>query len=113
MVLALVIVMSLTAWFKPVAKKCESGISSANDDGASHKENAKNTTKRKANSDLKGKEKKFIKLMNQENFDWYRQDMNGIWHCEVCRNFKRNNAYAKGHFAPAKTTNHTRHGQCK
>ncbi|XP_053406405.1 SCAN domain-containing protein 3-like [Mercenaria mercenaria] len=53
--------------------------------------------------------KKFIKNLNQDSFEWYVADENGVWHCSVCRECKLDNAYARGHSKPGKTTNHTRH----
>ena len=57
--------------------------------------------------------KKKPKEMAQKNFDWYKQDESGKWHCTICRVAKLDNAYAKGHDTPAKTTNHSRHSACK
>ena len=58
-------------------------------------------------------QKKFVKNLNQDSFDWYVADENGVWHCKLCRSCKLNNAYARGHSKPGKTTNHTRHAECK
>lgn len=57
--------------------------------------------------------KSFKKSNYQNNFSWYKQDADKKWHCEVCRGAKLDNAYARGHDQPAKTTNHQRHGLCK
>ncbi|MEW8546314.1 MAG: hypothetical protein AB2693_22585 [Candidatus Thiodiazotropha sp.] len=57
--------------------------------------------------------KKFVKEVNQNSFDWYKQDESGLWHCTVCREAKIDSAYARGHDKPAKTTNHSRHASCK
>ena len=57
--------------------------------------------------------KKFTKEISQKSFDWYKQDESGKWHCSICRLAKIDSAYSRGHDAPAKTTNHTRHASCK
>ena len=57
--------------------------------------------------------KKFRKNLNQDSFDWYICHENGLWHCSVCREYKVDNAYARGHERPGKTTNHKRHAECK
>ena len=70
-------------------------------------------SKRKAEDSVESPPaKRFNKTFSQDSFDWYKQDENGVWHCEPCSTAKFNNAYAKGHLVKAKTTNHTRHAKC-
>ena len=74
--------------------------------------------KRKANEASESEisspaKKKFTKEISQKSFDWYKQDESGKWHCSICRLAKIDSAYSRGHDAPAKTTNHTRHASCK
>jgi hypothetical protein len=59
-----------------------------------------------SDSNSPAKKKIFTKELRQSSFDWYVQDTNGLWHCKLCRENKHDNAYAKGHEVPAKTTNH-------
>ena len=73
-------------------------------------------TKRKIDVDSDAEspsKRKFTKGFSQKNFDWYQLDDTGKWHCNVCRQASIENAYARGHDTPAKTTNHTRHASCK
>ena len=57
--------------------------------------------------------RKFHKVLNQNDFDWYVKDESGIWHCTLCRSAKFRSAYAVGHKEKQKTTNHVRHAKCK
>ena len=41
--------------------------------------------------------RKFHKVLNQNDFDWYVKDESGIWHCTLCRSVKFRSAYAVGH----------------
>jgi hypothetical protein len=78
--------------------------------------NSGNGVKRKLESHsetVESPKKKFIKNLNQDSFDWYIVDKDGVWHCKLCRECKLDNAYARGHSKPGKTTNHTRHAECK
>jgi hypothetical protein len=55
----------------------------------------------------------FSKHLNQQSFDWYKKDEDGLWHCTLCRKAKMANAYSKGRPTTGKTTNHMRHSASK